>query len=81
MDISVTTVSLCAGAKHVTFVGTANGQGSTVTIPVADLSLDLSDSDAIRAAFIARVRSAVKEAGAVTLTQMKTALEAHSFKI
>lgn len=78
MTITITTVSLCTGSGHVIFVGTAGGQAARVTIPVSDLPLDPDD---ILFAFIARCRSAVKEAGAVTLTQMKTALEGKTFKI
>jgi len=78
MTFTINTVSLCGGGNHAVLNVTIAGVARNVTVPKTDFALDPDDTDI---AALARVRSAIKEANASTLAQIKTAVEGKTFKI
>lgn len=78
MVIAITSISLCVGTGHATIVGTVGGNAISRTFRRTDLAIEPDDTET---AVLARLRSAVKEAGASTLAQIKTALEGKTFQV
>lgn len=78
MTIVISGVSQCAGGNHITVTGTINGQAASVDFLASEFTVEPSD---YRPAFIDRVRSAVKEAGASTPPQIKNLLEGKTYKL
>lgn len=70
-----------ATGSHITISGTIGGTSGTIHMLLSDFTTDFNDPDEIRDAFVARVRSAVKEAGATTPAQIQTALVGKTFQI
>lgn len=78
MTVTVTAISRCSGTNHVTVTATVDGQSRTETFLRSDLDLEPAET---RAAVIARLRSAVKEANASTPVQISNALVGNTFKV
>jgi len=78
MTFTINSLSLCAGGNHVTISATVNGNARTVRLLRSDFALDPGELDD---AAIARLRSAVKEAGATTNAQIQTALVGKTFQV
>ncbi len=76
--IKVTSVNLDGCQGHVVITGTVNGNPRTLRIARSDWALDPDDMET---AAINRFRSAVKEAGATTLAQVRNALIGPEFDI
>lgn len=77
-NLSVTVNGICAGGNHVHLTVTVGGRTRNFSLTRDDLALD---GDEIEAAAVSRIRSAVKEAGATNLAQIKAALEGKAFKV
>jgi hypothetical protein len=78
MDITPTAISRCSGLNHVTITATVNGVSRTETFLRSEFDLEPGE---VREAFISRMRSAIKEAGATTAAQISTALIGKNFKL
>ena len=79
MTFITDSISRCAGQNHVNLVVRING-GAQQTVTVLRSELDLEPGEQ-REAAISRVRSAIKEAGAVTAGQIQTALVGKTFTV
>lgn len=81
--ITVTAATLCqTGGDHVTLTGTVNGNARSVRVRLSDLLAgDPDDDDTLLDRAIARWRSAVREAGATTLLQARTAILNKTFQV
>jgi len=78
MTIVISAISRCTGTGHVHVTGTVNGVARSFDFQRSDLDLDPDD---VFAAAISRLRSAVKEAGATTPTQISNALVGKTFQV
>ncbi len=83
MQFTIGTITRCIGQNHyimpLTFGG---GLQKDLKLTLAELQTDSLESiDDSRDAIIARIRSALKEANAITFAQSKTALETKTFKV
>lgn len=81
MTILVNTLTRCAGQGHYTVNVTIGGQTFDVSATLQDMQVDFSTWEEAKQAGIDRLRSAAKEANAVTFAQVRTALEGKTFKI
>lgn len=83
LTFTVNSISRCSGSgNHYTLNVTVQG-GPTVNFGAlkSDMEVDFSSLEDARQAAIDRLRSAIKEAGAVTFAQVQTALEGKTFKL
>lgn len=79
MTFRITDITRCSGQGHWHCTVLVNGTATrTITIEQAELALDTSDLETL---FLGRVRSAVKEAGASTFQQARTALLNKDFQL
>lgn len=78
MTFTITTIALCPAGGHVIINGTVAGQARQFVISKSDFALD---PDSREEAVISRLRSAIKEAGASTLVQIKAAVEGKTFQV
>ena len=82
MTIVISAITRCSGGgNHIVVSGTVNGVSRTVQFLRSELDLDPNDGEDLRASFVARCRSAVKEAGATTPQQISAALVNKTFQI
>jgi len=81
VQFTVTVNGQCAGGNHVNLTLTAGVQTRQVTITRGDLQIDFSDIDAVRDYMIPLLRQRIKEAGATTPAQMRTAIESAPFYV
>ena len=79
MTIAIDSISRCAGLNHINLLVRING-GALQTVTVLRSEFDLEPGEQ-REAAISRVRSAIKEAGAVTAGQIQTALVGKTFTV
>lgn len=77
-QFTVTNLTRCAGQNHYDLTITVGGQSRTITLTRSDLALEPED---FKDAFLHRIRSAVKEAGANTFAQAQAALVGQTFQI
>lgn len=78
MTFTITEITRCEGQGHWIFTVDVDGNTRTVTLNRDDFGLDPED---LETAFLTRVRSAVKEAGATTYAQARAAVINHEFKL
>ena len=78
MTFTITDITRCSGLGHWHFTVTVDGQSRTLTLDREDFDLNPGN---LQEAFLTRVRSAVKEAGATTFAQARTALINNEFKL
>ncbi len=78
MTFTINSISLCSGTNHAILNVTIAGVARNVTVPRSSFALDPDDRDE---ASLARIRSAIKESGAATLAQIKTAIEGKTFQV
>jgi hypothetical protein len=78
MTITITTLTRCAGQNHYHIAGTVNGVARTITIHRSELDLDPTE---VVDAFVARVRSDLKENSITTFAAAKTRLEGRTFQL
>jgi len=81
MTFSVGTITRCAGQNHYSVPVTIAGQQFVIPVLQDDLATDFQGVTDARDRIVDRLRSARKEAGAVTFAATKTALEGKSFQI
>jgi hypothetical protein len=80
MTFTITALSRCSGGNHFHFTVLVGGTTQReITLTKADL--DLEGQEDLETAFLNRVRSALKEAGAVTLQESRATLLNKEFKI
>jgi hypothetical protein len=77
-NFTVVTINLCSGSGHVELTGTVAGNSVSRKYLRSDF---LSSPDDIESAILQRMRSAVMEANATTLTQIRNALIGPTFKV
>jgi len=77
MTFSISAISTCAGGGHLEIQGTFGGRDRTLRFHRSELAID----EDVETALIARLRSAVKEAGASTPAQIRSAIEGKTFEI
>lgn len=80
MTFTVGTITRCAGQNHYQVPVTIGGQQFVIQVLQDDLLVDF-DATSAQDRIEDRLRSAKKEAGAVTFAQTKTALEGKVFQI
>lgn len=80
MQFVVGTITRCAGQNHYDVPVTIAGTVYHITVLQADLILDF-DAASAQDRIEDRLRSARKEAGAVTFAETKTALEGKTFQL
>lgn len=80
MTFTVGTITRCAGLNHYHVPVTIGGVTRTIEVDLIELGLDFEDTSA-RDRIVDRLRSARKEASAVSFAQTKTALEGKVFQI
>lgn len=78
--VVISDITLCPGGQHITLTGTLDGQARTVRtnrdrLLSAHAELDIEDR------LVARLYSAVKEAGATTNLQIRTAIVGKAFEV
>jgi hypothetical protein len=78
MTFTITEITRCAGLNHYRCVVTVNGVQRNIVVTKDDLGLE---PDEVEMSFLARIRSAVKEAGAITYAQARTALINKEFQL
>ncbi len=79
MQFTVVVNGQCAGGNHVHLTVTAGAQSRQITLTRADLAVDFSSLDAVRDTLAILLRSRIKESGATTPAQIKTAIESKGF--
>lgn len=80
MVFTVGTITRCTGQTHFHVPVTISGVERTITVDATELGLDFSETSA-RDRIVDRLRSARKEANAVSFAQTKTALEGKVLQI
>lgn len=79
MRFTINSLTRCAGQNHIDLSVSVNGGAARIVqINRDELGLDPDD---LRTACLARIRSAVKEAGATTNAQVNTALVGKEFQV
>ncbi len=81
MQFTVTVNGQCAGGNHVDLMLAAGVQTLQITITRSDLQIDFSNIEAVRDYVIPLLRQRVKESGATTPAQMRTAIESAPFYV
>ena len=83
MTFTVNSLSRCSGQSHYTAnITFQSGPTVDLVFALADLQLDpFADVTESRQTILDRLRSAAKEANAVTFAQAKAALEGQTFKV
>lgn len=82
MTFTVGTLSRCSGNEHVAVPITVGGQQRTLQVLFSEIRAGAPDSvEEARAAIVARLRSAILEAGASTWAQAKTAIEGQTYQV
>jgi hypothetical protein len=81
MRFTIGTLSFCPGGSHMHIPVTVGGQEDEVVVNRADMAFDAETREEIRALFVQRIRTAVKESGASTAGQLRTALEGKEFQV
>jgi hypothetical protein len=80
-NIIIATVDLCDGTGHVKITGTVKGVAVTRSYLRSELTEDPEDQDELEEKVLTRLISAVKEANATTLQQIRNALIGPTFKV
>lgn len=80
MQFTVGTITRCAGQNHYDVPVTIGGTTYHIAVLQDELGVDYNQAEA-RDRMVDRMRSAKKEANAVTFAQTKTALEGKTFQI
>lgn len=76
------TLSRCAGNNHLAIDVTVGGITKALRFTLGELQGEPPDTlEEVRREVLDRLRSAAKEANATTFTQLRTALEAKTFRI
>lgn len=76
MQLTITVDGVCAGGNHVHLSVTNGQQTRTITLSRDDLTFEPSEYETVIAALI---RSRVKQAGATTPAQIRSAIESGPF--
>lgn len=78
MTLTITEVTRCSGLNHYHFTVDIAGQTHELVFNRSDFDLEPKE---LEQAFLNRVRSAVKEAGATTFAQARVAVLNKEFKL
>lgn len=81
MTFLVNSLTRCAGQNHYTVNVTIGGTTLDVQVTLQDMGVDFATWEDAKQAGIARLRSAGKEANAVSFAQWQTALVGKTFKL
>lgn len=81
MQFTVAVNGQCAGGNHVHLTVTAGQQARQITVSRDDFLIDFSSVDDVRDFLIPLLRQRIKEAGATTPAQRRTAIESAPFYI
>lgn len=79
MQFNTGTATRCSGGSHYQLPVTVNGVERTLHFTADDMGRDFSDLEGAREAVLDRLRSAIKEAGATTLIQIRNAISSKTF--
>jgi hypothetical protein len=81
MTFTTGTLTRCAGGNHYYLPIVIGGVTKILPFNKDDLVVDLADFDAAKAAVLARVRSAAKEAGVNTFAQAVAVVSGKTFQV
>jgi hypothetical protein len=82
MQFTITNVTMCSGGNHILITATVGGVTRTIQTDLEELKGIQENSDSnLRLAGLARVISAIKESGATTNAQRRTALLNKTFEV
>lgn len=81
MQLTTGTATRCSGGGHYQLPVTIGGVERTLHFTREDLERNFSDMEGAREAILDRLRSAIKEAGATTLVQIRNAISSKTFHV